>query len=59
MDLFKEDRRSSNPSVHCDVRNCVYHDGDDTCSANKISVGPTFAVSSNDTICATFKPKNK
>ena len=44
-----------NKGVKCDVKNCVYHDGKKNCSAEKIDIGPTFAVSSNDTICATFK----
>ena len=50
--------RSSNPAVHCDVRNCVYHDGDETCSANRITIGPTYSVGSADTACSTFKQKN-
>lgn len=62
MDLFKDEKepryRTSNPTVHCDVKNCVYHDGDQSCSANAITVGPTYAVSSTDTACATFKQKN-
>lgn len=37
--------------------NCAYHDGKKYCCADHINVGPSFAVSSNDTICATFKRK--
>ncbi len=43
--------------IYCDVKNCVYHDGEKVCTAGGITVGPHFAVSSNDTICATFKGK--
>ncbi|BCI61089.1 DUF1540 domain-containing protein [Solibaculum mannosilyticum] len=43
--------------IHCEVKNCVYHQKDDKCEAGKITVGPTFAVSSADTICSTFKAK--
>lgn len=43
--------------IACDVKNCVHHDGDRNCHAGKINVGPTFAVSSADTICSTFKTK--
>lgn len=50
--------RSANPVVHCDVRNCVYHDSDQTCHANHITIGPTYAVGSADTVCSTFKQKN-
>ncbi len=41
--------------VSCDVKNCMYHDGDCKCTAKQISVGPGFASSSADTLCATFK----
>jgi hypothetical protein len=50
---------NENPAVSCDVKNCSYHDSDDLCSASKIKVGPTFAVSSTDTVCDTFRPKGK
>ena len=43
--------------VSCDVHNCVYHDCDCYCTADKIAVGPSSAKSSADTICATFKEK--
>ena len=46
-----------NRGVRCDVINCVYHDGDDRCVAEKISVGPSYATSCTDTVCATFKQK--
>ena len=41
--------------IHCDVHNCVYHDGESYCSAGTISVGPGFATCSQDTVCSTFK----
>ncbi len=47
----------SNQGVSCDVSNCVYHDGSCTCTAEKINVGPSYATSSTDTVCATFKQK--
>ncbi len=43
--------------IRCDVKNCHYHQKDDSCSAQEVSVGPTFANSSADTVCATFKPQ--
>ncbi|MCQ2429037.1 MAG: DUF1540 domain-containing protein [Clostridia bacterium] len=42
--------------VCCDVKNCVYHEGDDRCTAKEITVGPSYADTSSDTACATFKP---
>lgn len=44
--------------VVCDVRNCAYHDGEDCCTAKRIAVGPSFAVTSGETVCATFKPRS-
>ena len=44
--------------VVCDVKNCSYHDGDSFCTASRISVGPGFAKTSGETVCATFKPKS-
>ncbi len=46
-----------NNGVSCDVTNCHYHDGKNTCVAEKINVGPSYATSSTDTVCATFKQK--
>lgn len=43
--------------ITCDVKNCTYHDGDNYCTASKINVGPSYATSSTDTVCATFKEK--
>ena len=44
--------------IVCDVKNCAYHDGDSFCTANRIKVGPSFANSSGQTACATFKPRS-
>ncbi len=46
------------PAVHCDVRNCQYHQKDGSCSAGQIVVGPAYAVSNADTACSTFKPSH-
>ena len=43
--------------IVCRVQNCAYHHGECTCTANRIAVGPTYASSGKDTVCATFKPK--
>ncbi len=50
--------QSHNKGVGCDVKNCIYHDGDHYCTAEKIAVGPSYATSCTDTVCATFKQKN-
>lgn len=43
--------------VCCDVKNCVHHEGECDCTANRIAVGPSYASSCTDTVCATFKQK--
>lgn len=43
--------------IKCDVTNCHYHQENSKCNANEIKVGPTYASTSTDTICATFKPE--
>ncbi len=43
--------------IQCDVKNCVYHDGETYCTAGQIAVGPSYATSSADTVCATFEQK--
>jgi hypothetical protein len=55
MDNGKEKRTK----VVCGVKNCVYHFGEHGCKASPIVVGPTFASSGADTVCATFKPKSQ
>lgn len=60
MELFKDDRANvTAPAVYCDVKNCAYHNGKDICTAGKINVGPAHAISSTDTVCATFKQSGK
>lgn len=41
--------------ILCDVTNCVYNDDNQNCTAKEIKVGPQYASSSADTLCATFK----
>ncbi len=42
--------------IACNVGNCLYNDGECRCTAGKISVGPSYAKSATDTVCATFTP---
>ena len=42
--------------VYCAVGNCVYNDQKMYCTAQKIDIGPSFAITSGDTICGTFQP---
>ncbi len=43
--------------VTCNVEHCYYNDCDTHCTAHQISVGPCNASCSENTLCATFKPK--
>lgn len=42
--------------IRCDVSNCQYNTQGHLCTAKEIKVGPQYANSSTDTVCATFKP---
>lgn len=42
--------------IHCDVTNCYYND-QKACYADGIKVGPQYAASTADTVCATFRPQ--
>ena len=44
--------------IYCEVKNCSYNNGECVCNAEKVSVGPGYARSCTDTVCATFKSKN-
>ena len=41
--------------IKCEVKNCVYHEGKDTCTANCIEVGTCNACVCGETVCATFQ----
>ena len=57
MNEKDESRCKAIKGITCDVRNCVYHDCENHCTAEKIAVGPSYAESSSETVCATFRPK--
>ena len=46
-----------NAGIHCDVKNCVYHNGESHCTAEVISVIPHSATSSDETACGTFQQR--
>ena len=41
--------------IACNVKNCVHHTTEDTCSAGKIRIGHGEASSSGETCCDTFE----
>lgn len=43
--------------IRCDVSSCAYHDGVNFCTADQVKIGPSYAVSSTETICATYRPR--
>ena len=51
-----KDKSKTIEGIKCEVTNCVYHAKEHRCDAGKIEVGPGYAHSSDDTICATFTP---
>lgn len=66
MGLFTSDLLSTANSVPkhingitCDARNCIYHDGDNFCTANRVTIGSTAATRSSETRCATFEARGE
>ena len=45
------------PHVGCDVTNCKYNTADCHCTAEKISVHNSNAVTKGETYCSTFCPR--
>ncbi len=43
--------------VSCCVKNCLHNDESGYCTAPSISIGPGYASSCTDTVCASFKKK--
>lgn len=41
--------------ISCDVVSCIHNNHQLGCTAGKIKVGPSFATSTNDTVCDTYK----
>ncbi|MGN0459148.1 MAG: DUF1540 domain-containing protein [Eubacterium sp.] len=41
--------------ISCEVKNCVYHDMSNACTAGHIKVGSQQAKTTNETNCETFK----
>lgn len=56
--MDEQKNKTRNKGVVCSVKNCVYHDGDRTCTAKEIAVGPSSATCCSETVCATYKTKN-
>ena len=45
--------------ISCSVRNCIYNEDEQCCTAERIAVGPSCASCSSETVCATFKKKSE
>ena len=44
--------------ITCDAQGCIYHDGDNYCTADRVNIGNIVARTSVETRCATFEPKS-
>lgn len=51
--------QKKNEGIVCSVSDCAYHEGENSCVAEKINVGPCNACCSDETVCQTFKPGNR
>lgn len=41
--------------IKCEAKNCIHHEGKDTCTANCIQVGTYNACACGETVCSTFE----
>ncbi len=41
--------------INCEVKNCVHHNTDNSCTAGQITVGSSMAKTTTETKCETFK----
>lgn len=45
--------------ISCDVQNCVYHDGDNYCTADRVNIGNPTAANISETRCSTFEMRGE
>ncbi|MBQ8551752.1 MAG: DUF1540 domain-containing protein [Clostridia bacterium] len=45
--------------ITCDAKNCVYHDGDNFCTADRVTIGSIVSTRSSETRCSTFEPRGE
>ncbi len=45
--------------VSCAVQNCVYHDSDGFCTADRVVIGSIAAQNVAETRCSTFQPRGE
>lgn len=43
--------------ILCEVSNCVYHSGENRCTASSVNVSGSSASTSRETLCSTFKAR--
>ena len=59
MNNTKKDRTKHQKGISCAVGSCAYHDGDCSCCAEKVQIGPASACRCSETVCATFKERTE
>ena len=45
--------------IACNVNSCVYHNTSQQCTAKAVHIGPVHAERVTDTICGTFRNKDR
>ena len=45
--------------IACNVNNCVYHSDSHNCTAKAVHIGPVYAEKVTDTVCGTFRNKDR
>ncbi len=45
--------------IACNVNSCVYHNQSHQCTAKAVHIGPVHAEKVTDTVCGTFRNKDR
>lgn len=53
--IDEQENRDYLHGVQCHVDNCIYNKQGCFCTADRILIDPHHAITSQDTICATFQ----
>ena len=59
MNRNDQDTQKHIEGVACNVNNCVHHNRDHQCTAESVHIGPVNAEKVTDTVCGTFRNKDR
>ncbi|MBP5289687.1 MAG: DUF1540 domain-containing protein [Clostridia bacterium] len=57
--IVLSDQEKHIDGIACNVNRCVYHNDSHQCTAKAVHIGPVNAQKVTDTICGTFRNKDR